>query len=98
MLTVALGSITTTCCPGGGYGLVLHAPRHDVDLSGAQLDVAVVHLDGELAAQDEQELVGLRVAVPGELALCLHNPYVVIVQRGDRARSPRLLDSSEDAS
>src|SRR4051812_24143688 len=47
-----------------GDRLVQDAARDDVHLTWAQLDVAVVHADGQRAAQHEEQLVGLRMAVP----------------------------------
>jgi hypothetical protein len=42
-------------------------------------NVAFAHLDYQLAVQDQEELVGVRVLVPGELTLNLHDPDVVVV-------------------
>jgi hypothetical protein len=45
------------------------ALRDDVQLAGGEGAVAVVQADGQRAGEDEEGLVGVRVAVPGELAL-----------------------------
>ena len=59
---------------------MLGAPRHDEELAWPEDHVAVTHLDGELAAQDEEQLVGVVVLVPGEVALELDDPHVVVVE------------------
>lgn len=51
-----------------GFRAVLYAARDDVELPGAELDVAVAELDRETAAEDQEEVVGLVVLVPYELA------------------------------
>jgi len=55
--------------------------------------IAISHLDGELAAEHEEELVGVRVRVPGELALDLHDPDVVVVDLGNSLRRPLLSEA-----
>src|SRR5262245_1349262 len=60
---------------------VLDAARDDVEVAGAQFDVALAELDREPAAHDEEEVVRLRMAVPDELALRLRDHQLVVVQR-----------------
>ena len=50
---------------------MLYAAGNDVDLPWPELDVAGVQTDGQGASQDEEELVRVGVAVPGELPLVL---------------------------
>lgn len=87
MLTVERGSMSTTSAPSADSGLVRHAPGDDVELAWAELDVTLVHPDGQLAAQDEEHLVGVWVTVPGEGALGLDHADVVVMStatvRGD---------------
>jgi hypothetical protein len=62
-----------------GARTVLDTTRHDEKLRWPERNVAFAHLDFQLAVQDQEELVGVRVLVPGELTLNLHNPDVVVV-------------------
>jgi hypothetical protein len=50
-----------------GLGAVLDAAGDDEQLAGAELDIAVAKLDGEPAAEDQEEVVGVVVLVPDEL-------------------------------
>jgi hypothetical protein len=61
---------------GFGIGLrtVLDAAGDDEELPRREDYVAVSHLDGELSVEDQEELVGAGVPVPGELALKLSRP------------------------
>ena len=56
---------------GFGIGLrtVLDAAGDDEELPRREDHVAVSHLNGELSVEDQEELVGVGVPVPGELAL-----------------------------
>jgi len=58
---------------------VLGTTRHDEKLRWPERNVAFAHLDFQLAVQDQEELVGVRVLVPGELTLNLHDRDVVVV-------------------
>jgi len=58
---------------------MLGTTRHDEKLPWPVRNVAFAHLDFQLAVQDQEELVGVRVLVPGELTLNLHDPDVVVV-------------------
>ena len=55
---------------GFGIGLrtVLDAAGDDEELARHEHHVAVWHLNGELSFEDQEELVGVGVPVPGELA------------------------------
>jgi hypothetical protein len=74
-----LGSSRRTAVFRIGVRAVLGALRYDEELTWPEDHVAVTHLDGELAAQDEEQLVGVVVLVPGEVALELDDPHVVVV-------------------
>ena len=78
-----------------GARAMLDALRDDVQLSRAELYVAVAQLQGEVAADDEEHLVGLRVRVPDELAVDPGQPDVVVVERRDRERAPVLTDACQ---
>jgi len=80
------------------HGLVRDSPRYDVQLSGSELDVPVLHPDAHRSAHDQEELVGVRMAVPGELTAHLDHPYVVVVHDGHRPRRPGLPEGREDGS
>ena len=72
------------------------ALRDDVQLSGAEGDVAGVHPDGQRAGEHEEDLVGLRVTVPGELTQGAYDANVVVVEDGDGPGFPRLVDPGEN--
>jgi uncharacterized glyoxalase superfamily protein PhnB len=72
---------------------VFHAAWHHEQLPGTQHHIAVPHLDRELSVQYQEELIGVRMPVPGELALDLHDPDVVVVDLGDLLRRPVLGES-----
>ena len=92
VFTVALGSTSRTSAPSAEYGWWRRALRDDVQLTGAEGHVAVVHADRQRTGEHEEHLVSFRMAVPGELPLGAHDPEVVVVENGDRAGLPRLLD------
>jgi SAM-dependent methyltransferase len=69
---------------------VLDAAGDDEELARREHHVAVSHLNGELSFEDHEELAGVGVPVPGELALELHDPDVVVVDLRDAAADDRL--------
>jgi hypothetical protein len=73
---------------GFGIGLrtVLDTAGDDEELPRPEHHIAVSQLNGELSVEDQEELVGVGVPVPGELALELHDPDVVVVDLGNRRR------------
>src|SRR5262249_34652770 len=83
------------CGFGVGARAVLRAAGHDEDLPWCQHDVAIAHLDGELSAEYQEELVGVGVLVPGELPLDLHDPDVVVVDLGDFLGQPVLSEARQ---
>lgn len=62
-----------------GDWAVLHAAGHDEQLPGVQLDSSITHLYAQFACGDEEQLVGVVVGVPDELALNLDELYLVVV-------------------
>lgn len=78
-----------------GSGAVLGAAGHDKELAWREHDAAVSHLDGELSVEDQEELVGVGVPVPGELALDLHDPDIVVVDLGNLLRRPVLSEARQ---
>ena len=62
------------------------ALRHDKHFASVQRDVAVAHLDGDPAFEDQEEVVGFVVLVPDERPLHLHHHEVVTVELADRSR------------
>src|ERR1022692_3043934 len=80
---------------GIGARAVLDTARHDEEFPRPQHDVAIAQLDGELPVQDQEELIGVGVLVPGELALNLHDPDVVVVDPGNFLRRPVLSETRQ---
>ena len=74
---------------------VLDAAGDDVQLAGAQLDLAVAQLDHQAAAEHEEEVVGVLVAVPHELAQHLDDRDLVVVEVRDDARVKRRVEQRE---
>jgi hypothetical protein len=70
-----------------GDRAVLHTARHDEQLAGIKADVALAELDGQCADDDDEQLVGVLMCVPDELALDLDDhDFVVIEPRDDFGR------------
>ena len=82
---------------GAGVGdrLVLGAARDHEDAALRQGDAAVPQLDGQGAVQDQEELVGVVVGVPDVLAVHLGDADVVVVDAGDDARAPQLVERGQ---
>jgi AcrR family transcriptional regulator len=74
---------------------VLDTARHDEQLPGPEHDIAVPQLNRQLPVEDQEKLVGVGVLMPGELALDLHEPHVVIVNLGDLLRRPVLSNACQ---
>src|SRR3954452_11045538 len=68
-----------------GLRAVLDALGHHEQLARPEDDVAVAQLDRELALQDQEEVVGLVVLVPDELAEHLHRDQLVVVHVAEQA-------------
>ena len=74
---------------------VLDAARHDEQLARAELDVTIAELNRQSPREDEEEVVGVGMGVPDELALHLDELELVVVQLPD---DPRAKCSSNVAS
>ena len=61
-------------------------------MSGAQGDLAVAQPDRQAAVEHEEELVGVGVAVPDELALDLDDLDLVVVKGRDHLGGPVVAD------
>src|SRR5262245_38479204 len=74
---------------------VLDAAWDDEELPRPEDDVAVPELDRELAGEDEEEVVGVRVRVPDELATRLCDLHLAVVVVRDDLRRERLAEGRE---
>src|SRR3954454_18211033 len=68
-----------------GLRAVLDALRHHEQLARPEHHVAVAQLERQLAAEHEEEVVGLVVLVPDELPEHLHRDQLVVVHIADQA-------------
>src|SRR5829696_4569062 len=71
------------------------AAWHDEQIAFHKLHRAVAEFDLELALEHEEEVVGVRMAVPDELALGLYHLDLVVVDRRDDARREALIEERE---
>jgi hypothetical protein len=71
-----------------GTRAVLDAARDNEHFAGAEGDDAVGELNVQRALEDEEEVVGVVMLVPDELALNFHDHDVEVIQLRDRARRP----------
>src|SRR5262245_42481159 len=78
-----------------GTRTMLDTARNDEQITLPQSDTAVAELDLELALEHEEEVVGLRMAVPDELALDLDHFDLVVVHRRDDARREALVEQGQ---
>ncbi len=69
---------------------VLDTAGDDEELSWSEGHVPVAHLDGQLAARNEKELIRVLMGVPHELALKLDHLNLVVVQPGNHLGRPLL--------
>ena len=83
------------CGLGVGARAMLDAAGHDEKLVRPEYDITISQLDGELSVEDQEELIGVGVPVPGELALDFHDPDVVVVNLGNLLRRPVLSEARE---
>ena len=74
---------------------VLDAARDDEQLACGQFDVAVAQLNRKAALEHEEEVVGLLVGMPHELAACLDHLQLEVVQVADDPRAERLVELGE---
>src|SRR5260221_6417262 len=75
-----------------GIGLVLDALRHHEHLAAREMHRAVAKIDAKLPLEDEERLIALRMIVPHEIALELHDLELVVVHLGDDLRAPLLVE------
>src|SRR6266700_1632475 len=61
----------------GSRAVLGPAPHHE-QLTRREADVTVAQLQDHRAVDDEEELIGVGVGVPGEVALYLHDLDVVV--------------------
>ena len=73
-----------------GDRAVLDTTRNDEELPRSNRDTAIAQLDRELALGDEEQLIGVLVGVPDELALDLDHLDLVVVESGHRLGRPVL--------
>jgi hypothetical protein len=76
-------------------GAVFDALRHDEHLAGAQHHIAIVHLDRQFALENQEEVVGVVVFVPHEIAQDLDDVHVVRVVTGDGLGAPVFIEEGE---
>ena len=79
----------------GAFRTVLDPARDDEQVARFEDHVAVAQLDREPSFDDIEEVVGVGMAVPDELPLRLHHHHLVVVERADDARAPRLVEACE---
>ena len=65
---------------------MLHTLRHDEQLSRRERDAAVAQLDGHMPLDHIEEVVGVVVLVPHELAIELGHHDIMAVELRDGAR------------
>jgi hypothetical protein len=74
---------------------MLNTFGHDIEFARTERHRAIPQFDVQTAFQDEKEIVGVVVLVPGELSLHLHHHHVAVVEGRDRARRPEIPKSRE---
>jgi hypothetical protein len=67
---------------------MLDALWNDVHFAGLQLDRMVSHFDLEHTIEDEEEVIGVSVAVPHELALDFDDHEVMPIEQADGSWTP----------
>ena len=78
-----------------GHGLVFNANRHDEEVAWSEHDLTVRKPNRQAAREDQEEVIGVVVVMPDELALHLHDHHVVSVELGNRARRPVLVEQHQ---
>src|SRR5215472_18992423 len=76
-----------------GARAVLGAARDDIELASPDRYVPAAQADGKRALDDEEELVGIGMRVPGEVAEQFHDLDVVVVEFSDLLRRPVLAEA-----
>src|ERR671923_50151 len=78
-----------------GARAVLDPARDDEELSLLELDVSVAKLDRQAALQDEEEVVGVGMRMPDELAFHLDHGELVVVEVADDPRCEAVVEGRE---
>jgi hypothetical protein len=76
-------------------GAVLYSARDDVEIARAKIDVVVSELNREIAAEDEEEVIGIGMGVPDELAFDLDQHDIVTVELLDDPGRPEIGEGLE---
>src|SRR5579862_1247247 len=71
------------------------AAGHHEELSLVEFDVAVPQLEGQMAFEHEEEVVGLIVLMPDEFAFDFDQQNVVVVERRDDPWCPMVVEACE---
>lgn len=80
---------------------MLDAPGDNEGVVGGQLDstfvvvVAVAQVDRQVAVDDDEHLVGVGVAVPDVFARDLGQAHFGVVDGGEGARAPEVIEGGE---
>ena len=78
-----------------GDRAVLDPARHDEEIAFLQHHVTIAELDREASLEDEEEVIGVRVRMPDELALELPDLDLVVVVVADDPRLEVLVERRE---
>jgi hypothetical protein len=73
---------------GSGHRLVFDAPRNDEELAFVELDDSIRKVDGQVAAENQEELVLMLMVMPDELTFDLRELYLLAVELSDDPRAP----------
>jgi len=72
------------------YRAMFYAPGYDEQFARPEPDTAITHLNGQIAFEHKEEIVGVIVLVPNELTLRFDDHDVVSIELGDGSRLPVL--------
>jgi len=78
-----------------GERAVLDPAGHDEQLAWLKGYVAVAHLDCQLTVDHQEQFVGVRMTVPGELTLDLDDLDLVVIHSGHHLRRPMVGERGE---
>jgi hypothetical protein len=78
-----------------GARAVLDATRNDEQFPLVEFDVAIGKLDRQVPFEDEEEVIGVVVLVPDELAFDLDDANIVVVDASDDLRLPVLIEEAQ---
>jgi hypothetical protein len=83
------------CASSSALGTVLNSSWDDEDVAFAKFDVTVAKLDRHAALQHQEEVIGVWVRMPDELALDFPDLELVLVVVADDPRRERLVEGCE---